>query len=287
VPDDVWGHVDLLIYDAITGDSDDWERLKDAARTYRSRQPEIEDDQEQQEDSKQRRTVEEISVELDDHTRLRGEVVAELAAARPGVQSFRKRHLQGRLLSNREADSFLHTDRDTRQRNAAQRALRRLGEDLERAYGWDARRARRFVLTGRSPAPVRLSVAAGGGKARIRIDAEPWVATEEVARVYRVAQRQLLGGDTRKIPVHRLEAFRFVRRHTQQDGSRPSWAKLKELWNEQHPEHSYKERNGLLQAFTQVSERLMRPKYRRPQWKEHATYTTATPPRANGDEQAR
>jgi hypothetical protein len=114
---------------------------------------------------------------------------------------------------------------------------------------------------------VYLSVAVGEGKAQIWIGAEAWVDAKEIAGAYRSAQQQLISDNKRKIPTHHLEAFRFVRRQTRRYGSRPSWARLWALWNEQHPERPYKQRNGLFQAFKEASVRLMRPKYDRPKWK--------------------
>lgn len=289
VPNDVWGHVDELglVGDAIARrDNSAWQELEDEARAYRSQRPEGSADGRGSQGRKERAAAQEIEVELDDYTRLRSEIVAELAEEWPvvrktdgeewrkaAVRLFRSRYLGGRLLSDEEADEFLRGD------GIGQRQLGRLVRKLVRAYRWPERQARRFVLTGRPPAPLYLSVAVGEGepplvpdKARIWIDAEAWVDAEEVARAYRAAQRQLLGGDNRKIPIHHLEAFRFVRRHTSAGGSRPSWPRLRELWNEEHPDHPYRQRNGLFQAFKYASERLLHPGYNRPRWKGRDTH---------------
>jgi hypothetical protein len=106
---------------------------------------------------------------------------------------------------------------------------------------------------------VYLSVGVGGGKAQIWIGAEAWVDMKEVAGAYRAAQRQIWGDDNHKIRAHHLEVFRFVRRQTRQDGSHPPWARLREMWNETHPEQPYKQQNGLFQAFNKSSRELTHP----------------------------
>jgi hypothetical protein len=279
VPDDVWGHVDGLglVYLAITGGDEEWEQLETAARTYRSGRPDASaDGQRRQADRKHRRDTEEIEVELDGYTRLRNEVVAEMAAARPDVRAFRNRFLNGRLLSDQEADEFLWAD------GIAHRRLKRLARELARSYRWPGRPtqperpAQKFVLTGRPPAPVYLSVAFGGGKAQIWIGAEPWVGAKEVAAAYRAAQQHLSGGVKHRIPAHHLELFQFVRRHTRQDGSRPKWEELRKLWNEEHPERPYKGRSGLFQAYKEASEGLANPAYNPPQWKRRDSPPTDT-----------
>lgn len=227
---------------------------------------------------REREAAREIEIVLDGYTRQRGEVMAELAAARPDVRAFRRRHLQDRLLSDEEADSFLRTDRALRKKNAAQRALQRLGEDLERAYGWRARRARRFVLTGRAPAPVYVAVATGEGdpplsppKARITVEADAWVDAREVEHAFRAVQRQLLSGSGRKRPDRTLEVVRFVAHEMREHGwlehhldLKESWSELRRRWNQEHQEWKYKEPRLLRQTF----ERFMRPKkdVRRPKW---------------------
>lgn len=227
---------------------------------------------------RERREVsQEIKPTLDPYTLRHGEVLAELTAARLDVRTFRRRYLQDRLLSEKEADAFL------RGQGEAQRRLRRLSEDLERAYGWRSRRARRFVLTGRAPAPVYVAVATGGPpepvaisadgatehlappKARITVEADAWVDAEEIARVFRAAQRQLLGGSPRKRPARTLELVRFVARQIREHGERPSWEDLRKRWKQEYPEWDYEYRQALGETFV----RFVRPKrgIRRPKWR--------------------
>lgn len=247
-----------------------------------------------------REAPEEIQLALDPYTRRHGEVLADLAAARLDVRAFRRRHLQDRLLSDEEANTFLCG------RDEAQRRLRRLSEDLERAYGWRSRRARRFVLTGNAPAPVYVAVATGSGqpdpvpisaegarqylaliatpgmlgvpapiytegellhlappKARITVEADAWVDAEEIARAFRATQRQLLGGSPRKRPERTLELVRFVAWQIREHGERPSWRNLRVRWNQKYPEWKYKYPRTLRETFV----RFVRPKgIRRPKW---------------------
>jgi hypothetical protein len=42
-----------------------------------------------------------------------------------------------------------------------------------------------------------------------------------------------------------LAVMRFVTEHTNDEGNRPSWSQLTDLWNEQHPgEWRFKDRFG-------------------------------------------
>jgi hypothetical protein len=232
----------------------------------------------------------EIEIALDPYTLRHGEVLAELAAARLDVRTFRRKYLPDGLLSEDEYAAF------ERGKGDAQSRLRRLSEDLARAYGWRTRQARRFVVTGRAPAPVYVSVATGSTppvavgiqdgsdqrlappKARVTVEADAWVDAGEVARAFRAAQRQLLGGSARKRPDRALELVRFVARQIREHGKRPSWEELRVRWNRERPEWKYANRQGVSNTF----ERFVRPErgIQRPKWKDRgpSTYTTATPP---------
>jgi hypothetical protein len=224
----------------------------------------------------------EIAVELDDYTRRRGEVFAELASLLPEVRRFRAGPMRGSLLTAGQADAFLkglETGRDwlDRRRNA-RRDLNRLAGRLARRYGWRERAAARFVLTGRVPELLNVAVGFGEGErdyvpntASVHVTAEIGVSVEEVAEAFKAAQRQILGGDNRK-RERSLEVARFVARQIREHGKRPSWPEMKERWNEEHPRK--KDRYRDYRAIRQTFVRFMRPKYKRPRF-EHAPSSEA------------
>ncbi len=218
--------------------------------------------------------LEEISIELEDATHRRGEVFSEvavtLAEQRPDVLEFRRR-LRGYPLSNEEADAFLEEGRSVRRNN-----LDRLATTLARFHGWRERDAARFILTGHEPVyrPVRVAVGFGESTreyvpntARVVVTADVWADVEEVAKAYKTARRQILGGDKRKMEDRSLEVVRFVTRQTRKHGSRPPWSKLHEQWKREYPEWRYESYRGFRQTFWRSFERLVRPKYTRPKWK--------------------
>ena len=117
-----------------------------------------------------------------------------------------------------------------------------------------------------------ISVAVGFGEsdreyvpntAHVVITADVWTDKKEVARAFATAQRQLLGDDNRKKPDKVLETVRFVARQGREHGSRPSWRKLREAWNREHPDTFYMDHSELHRDF----KRFVHPKYNRPKWK--------------------
>ncbi len=96
------------------------------------------------------------------------------------------------------------------------------------------------------------------------ITAEPWVDAEIVGRAFREVQKQVNGGDNRKITTKVLEAIRFVARRLGTGKIR--WPELTAAWNRsQDPEKHYRSRNGLPQAFS----RFLRPKYKSPRFPDY------------------
>ena len=54
-----------------------------------------------------------------------------------------------------------------------------------------------------------------------------------------------------------LAVMRFVTEHTDDEGSRPSWSQLTDLWNKKHPgEWSFKDRFGLRKAYLRAEREL-------------------------------
>jgi hypothetical protein len=236
-----------------------------------------------------RGTPQEIMVELDGDTNRRGEVFSEVAVAlaeqRPDVRRFRRSYLRDGLLTTEEADAFLDgrdTGRSTLDRRiTAQGTLRWRARTLSLFYGWRARDAAHFVLTGNEPVyrPVRVAVAHTDSTRpfipntpRIVITSDVWVDAREVARVFRDAQRQLLGGDNRKVPDRVLEVARFVARRIREQDGKETWNEWWREWNEEHPVKYPKGwRYSAPHGFKQAFERFVHPKNRRPKWKRRDT----------------
>jgi hypothetical protein len=57
-----------------------------------------------------------------------------------------------------------------------------------------------------------------------------------------------------------LAVMRFITEHTDDEGNRPSWPQLSDLWNEEHPsEWKFKDRFGLRKAYLRAEKELARP----------------------------
>ena len=217
---------------------------------------------------------EEIAVELDDYTRERQEVftevAAEMAATHPEVRRFRSGELGGRLLTREEAGEALFGKGDLRN-ELGEDPLPSLAKQLAKHYHWRDYDAAWFVLTGDAP-PVRLlsgtiSNTFGGNDhypntARITLTADPCVDAKTIEKLYRNAQRQLLGGDNRKLARRTLEAARFAAQRIRED-SAESWQRRTDRWNRLFPHWPYKSRGGLRQAF----EKFWHPGYVLARWK--------------------
>lgn len=291
VPDEVQGYVMRLglVYDAITGGGDDsWRQLVDEAkvRLRKSREETGSATPPGRGDGEARGAPKEIEVQLSDYTRRRGEVFTELIGLDPEVRAFRSRLRKPACiplseeeekevadayegakfpLSREEADAFKDVFGTSRGK------LDRISRRLAQRYGWRVPQARRFVLTGQAPPPLRVAVYFAPSTrpdvpstSRVIVTADAWAPPEEVADAFRTAQRHIRGGDARKLSGKALEVGRFVARQITEHGVRPSWRTLLGRWNREHPEWAYKNsHNAIKLAF----ERLMHPVYRRPEWK--------------------
>lgn len=215
----------------------------------------------------------EVEVGLDDYTREREEVFSEAAAAmaatHPDVLQFRSDDLGGQLLTRGEAGEVLFGDSDASREIDAD-VLWRLAEQLAKHYHWRDYEAAWFVLTGDAPRFQILTATLfrSSGRdyypntARITVTADPCVDAKTVEKLYRSAQRQLLGGDNRKLAQRTLEAARFAAQQIKKNGPE-SWRRRTERWNRLFPQWRYMSRGGLRQAF----EKFWHPDYGRPRWK--------------------
>jgi len=291
LPDAAWARADdlELIYDVVKHrDKKSWRELLDVLRTER----EDLSDRTAPGRGEERAAPQEIVIELEDHTRRRGQVYGEVAATaaeqRSDVRSFRRRYLQGYGLTPEGALAFLEgrdtghpkIDRLTLDRRVkVEKRLRKLAGKLARSYGWQERQAARFILTGQVPIYRPVHVTVGFSEivndhvpttARVVITSDVWVDPREVANAYKAARRQILGGDRtrRRINDRALEVVRFVTWQTREHGPGLEWPELQRRWNGAAPKKwQYSDRNGLWRAYKRNYERLWRPKYDRPKWK--------------------
>jgi hypothetical protein len=214
-----------------------------------------------------RSALQEINVELDNYTRRRGEVFAELVGVEPGVQRFRRK-LSRWPLSEEEVMAFLEG------KGPAPKELGRIAKRLARRYAWRERHAARFLLTGQAPQPISVAVVFSEitppyvpKTARIIVTADVWVDAAEVGAVFRTAQRQILGGDNRKVSERVLEVASFVARRVREHGEGESWEDRWTAWKQRcrkagRKGWDYRTHHGFRQAF----ERFVHPKYQRPTW---------------------
>lgn len=281
VPGVIWNHLVERNYVGevhTIGDDASWRGLEDGARALLEIRRDGASESVAPGRGEDRSGPMEIAVELDDYTRRRGDLFAELAGLWPEVRRFRGRYLRGRLLTAREAETFLKNLETGRgwldRRPNARSTLDRLASRLAWCYSWRERAAARFILTGRTPELLSMAVGFGEGErdyvpntAQVQITADIGVSVEEVAEAFKTAQRQILGGDNRK-RERALEVARFVARQIREHGKRPPWTTIWERWNEEHPtkeEGHY----GDYRAIRQTFERFMRPEHNRPRF-EHA-----------------
>jgi hypothetical protein len=96
--------------------------------------------------------------------------------------------------------------------------------------------------------------------AEIVITAEPWVDAEIVSRAFREVQKQVRGGDNRKVTVKVLDAVRFVARRL--GTGKVQWPVLHSAWNnaQDDPIRRYRSRDGLYKAVR----RFLQPRYNNP-----------------------
>jgi hypothetical protein len=228
-------------------------------------------------------------VRLDEYTRLRAEVFSEVAGALANrwteVREFRSTYLgdTDARLTGAEAGAWLY------RREAPEYALADLAEisrRLSREFRWRMGDADWFMLTGYVPfvKPVSVSVRQSSHRdlpnylnrpyylegsnfmvdtAEIVITAEPWVDSDIVVGAFKEVQKQVRGGDNRKITTKTLKAVRFVARRLGADKIR--WPELRVGWNEAHPGMRYNNRNDLYEAFR----RFLRPKYNSPKFPDY------------------
>jgi len=130
-------------------------------------------------------------------------------------------------------------------------------------FPWDLDQAARFILTGERPKVVPLELSYHRRRRVFTLNFAPWISEKTFRKAYRKCQKVVQGGDNRRMKERTLAVMRFVTKHTNDEGNRPSWSCLTDLWNEQHPgEWSFKDRFGLRKAYLRAEEELVADPWR-------------------------
>jgi hypothetical protein len=290
LPPELWGRlwqVDYVLPVVREGyDGPEWRELVEAAREFTREKREEALGTNLPPESRDRKPGEIAGVRLDGYTRLRAETFSEVAGAlanrRAEVRKFRDLYLGGTesRLTDDEAGAWIYG------REAPTNALedmREVSRRLSRAFRWRADDAHWFLLTGYVPFVRPISVRTRRNiffdvpnylnrddqlegpnfrvdTAEIVITAEPWVDAEIVSSVFREVQKQVRGGDNRKVTVKVLDAVRFVARRL--GTGKVEWPVLHSAWNtaQDDPTRRYRSRDGLYKAVR----RFLEPRYNNP-----------------------
>jgi hypothetical protein len=103
---------------------------------------------------------------------------------------------------------------------------------LAAIFPWDPYDAARFLLTGERPEVVPLELSYNRNRRVFTLNFVPWISEKTFRRAYRKCQKAVQGGDNRRMKERTLAVMRFVIKHTDDEGNRPPWPRLTELWNE-------------------------------------------------------
>ena len=123
---------------------------------------------------------------------------------------------------------------------------------------WHPYDAARFLLTGERPEVVPLELSYQRPRGFFTLNFAPWISEKTIRKAYRKCQKVVQGGDNRRMQERTLAVMRFVTEHTDDEGNRPPWPRLTELWNEKHPgEWRFKGRFGLRKAYLRAAEELV------------------------------
>ena len=271
--------------------SPEWQQLITAARQFSKDAREASTGTNLPPDARNREPADKAGVRLDDYTLLRAETFSEVAGAlanrRTEVREFRAIYLGGTeaRLTDEEAGAWVYGGKAPT--NAIE-DMREVSRRLSRAFRWRVGDADWFLLTGYVPfvRPVSVSVHKNSIRdvpnylnrdyhlegsdfmvdtAEIVITAEPWVDANIVIRAFKEVQKQVNGGDNRKITAKTLDAVRFVARRLRTDKIR--WQQLRSEWNSEQddPKRRYGSRDSLRKACIN----FLRPRYESPRYPDY------------------
>jgi len=128
---------------------------------------------------------------------------------------------------------------------------------LAAIFPWDPYDAARFLLTGERPEVVPLELSYNRHRRVFTLNFAPWISEKTLRKAYRKCQKVVQGGDNRRMQERTLAVMRFVIKHTDDEGNRPSWSRLTDLWNEHYlSEWRFKDRFGLRKSYLRAEKEL-------------------------------
>ena len=131
---------------------------------------------------------------------------------------------------------------------------------LAAKFPWAPDEAGWFLLTGERPEVVPLRFSYHRNRRIFTLSFAPWISEKTIRKAYRKGQKVVQGGDNRRMTERTLAVMRFVTAHTDDEGNRPSWSQLTDLWNKEHPgEWRFKDRFGLRKTCLRAEKELVRP----------------------------
>ncbi len=193
--------------------------------------------------------------------------VAATAHSRPGVVAFREEALGGSWpLPYKQA--LRHVDRDGGVLPDGPHAarLRGLCGELAVACRWDPRDASFFVLTLYTPPLDTFGVEIDPERGTVTMEVEPWLPADQVARMYRDAQRRMLGKEPRSVSADSLRLLEFA----EEEKPGLSWREAMELWNERNPDRPYSDRGNFHRAVKKARSLVLEPAYAALEETDHA-----------------
>jgi len=148
--------------------------------------------------------------------------------------------------------------------------LRKLAESLAQSYPWQPAQAAAFVLEGliplATPFMLRLPQPQHDNRprrAKLIMEIDLWIPADEVLRAYREVQREVLPGHNRPISQGSIELVNHVmRERASQIDPQPTWQRLMDGWNTEHPSRRYANFRNFRSAFERASRSLLYPTYR-------------------------
>ncbi len=112
-------------------------------------------------------------------------------------------------------------------------------------------------MTGERPEVVPLRFSYHRSRRIFTLSFAPWISEKTIRKAYRKGQKVVQGGDNRRMKGRTLAVTRFVTEHTDDEGNRPSWPELTDLWNREHPgEWRFKDRFGMRKTHQRAEKKL-------------------------------
>jgi hypothetical protein len=133
---------------------------------------------------------------------------------------------------------------------------------LAELYPWNEEAAARFVLTGEVPVVEPLRLMWDPNKDSYMLELRPWTSKVAFGQAYRVIHRER-GNKRSNRPVESgtLTVLEFVNEHTDEEGNRPTWEELRNLWNARGLGRHYGDYRTFSKAYRRAYEKLAPHRY--------------------------